>query len=355
LRFDHDLSLSFHFDAGDLHAARLFCGFAAPRHNSAASRMNFSLLALERRWSRLAPNVRGAIWLVFAGFVLISMSSLVKSIGPRIPAAEMLFFRGAVGAVFLLPLLLWYGWRSVATRHPGMHLLRAAFGTASMFGVFYAVTHLPLADATAILFSSPLFATVFAAIILREAVGWRRALATLAGFSGVLVMMRPGGDAIDPAALVAIGAALLTGALAIIIRRLSGKDSPYVIVFWFTIASGLISLPVALAVWVTPTAADLPLLVLIGLLGLVGQTAFTFAFSSGESSAIAPFDYMRLLFAGLFGYIFFAELPDIWSLTGAAVIMTSTFYIMRREARLAKARRAAAAARTVPAQATAGS
>lgn len=299
--------------------------------------------ALRDRWQRLALNVRGAIWLVFAGFTLITMNSLVKSIGPRIPAVEMLFFRGVFGAVFLVPLLLWFGWRSVATKHPGMHLLRTAFGTASMFGVFYAVTHLPLADATAILFSSPLFATVFAAIILGETVGWRRVAATAVGFSGVLVMMRPGAETIEPATFVAIGAALLTGALAIIIRRLSGRDSPYVIIFWFTIAGGLITLFPALAVWVMPQPGDWPLVVLIGFLGLIGQTAFTLAFSSGESSAIAPFDYMRLIFAGLLGYLFFAEVPDVWSLAGAAIIMGSTFYIMRREAKLARARRAAAA------------
>ena len=303
-----------------------------------------SLLAWHGRWSHLPPNLRGALWLVFAGFVLISMNSIVKTMGSRLPAAELLFFRGAFGAAFLIPLVLWRGWRSVATRHPWMHLLRTGFGTASMFGVFYAVTHMPLADATAILFSSPLFATVFAAILLREAVGWRRATATLVGFGGVLVMVRPGAEAIEPAAFVAIGAAMLTGALAIIIRRLSGKDSPYVIIFWFTTVGSLIALPFALAVWVPPLASDWPLLVLIGFLGLIGQTAFTFAFSTGESSAVAPFDYVRLIFAGLFGYLFFAELPDEWSLAGAAIIMTSTFYIMRREARLARERRAAAQA-----------
>lgn len=300
--------------------------------------------ALQDRWSQLPPNLRGALWLVFAGFVLISMNSIVKTMGARLPAAELLFFRGAFGIVFLMPLVLWRGWRSVATRHPWMHLLRTCFGTASMFGVFYAVTHMPLADATAILFSSPLFATVFAALLLREAVGWRRATATLVGFGGVLVMVRPGAEAIEPAAFVAIGAAMLTGALAIIIRRLSGKDSPYVIIFWFTTVGSLIALPFALAVWVPPLASDWPLLVLIGFLGLIGQTAFTFAFSTGESSAVAPFDYVRLIFAGLFGYLFFAELPDHWSLTGAAIIMASTFYIMRREARLARERRAAAQA-----------
>lgn len=302
------------------------------------------IVALQHRWSQLPPNLRGALWLVFAGFVLISMNSIVKTMGSRLPAAELLFFRGAFGIVFLIPLVMWRGWRSVATRYPWMHLLRTCFGTASMFAVFYSVTHMPLADATAILFSSPLFATVFAAVILREAVGWRRATATLAGFAGILVMMRPGAEAFDPVALVAVAGALMTGALAIIIRRLSGKDSPYIIIFWFTTVGSLIALPFALAVWVPPLASDWPLLVLIGFLGLIGQTAFTFAFSTGESSAVAPFDYVRLIFAGLFGYLFFAELPDEWSLTGAAIIMASTFYIMRREARLARERRAAAQA-----------
>ena len=297
---------------------------------------------LHGRWSRLAPNVRGALWLVLAGFVLISMNSLVKSFGARLPAAELLFCRGLFGTMFLLPIVIGRGWRSVATQHPWMHLLRTSFGTASMFGVFYAVTHLPLADATAILFSNPLFATVFAALILRETVGWRRAVATLVGFAGVLVMIRPGAESIAPAALVAIMAAMLTGALAIIIRRLSGKDAPYVIIFWFTTVGSLMALPAALIFWVPPQAGDWPLLVLIGLLGLIGQSAFTFAFSTGESSAVAPFDYLRLILAGVFGYVFFAELPDVWSLTGAAIIMASTFYIMRREARLNRERRAMA-------------
>lgn len=300
------------------------------------------LLSIQLSWSRLAPNLRGALWLVLAGFVLISMNSLVKSFGARLPAAELLFFRGIFGAMFLLPIVAWRGWRSVATQHPWMHLLRTSFGTASMFGVFYAVTHLPLADATAILFSNPLFATVFAAVLLRETVGWQRAVATLAGFGGVLVMIRPGAESIEPAAFVAIGAAMLTGALAIIIRRLSGKDSPYVIIFWFTTVGSLIALPGAMVFWVPPEPGDWPLLVVIGLLGLIGQSAFTFAFSTGESSAVAPFDYLRLIFAGIFGYLFFAELPDIWSLTGAAIIMASTFTIMRREARLNREKRAAA-------------
>ena len=299
------------------------------------------LLSIQQRWLRLAPNVRGALWLILAGLVLITLNSVIKSFAARLPAAELLFFRGLFGTMFLLPIVIGRGWRSVVTRHPKMHLLRSSFGTASMFGVFYAVSHLPLADATAILFSSPLFATVFAALILGEAVGWRRAVATLVGFGGVLVMMRPGAGSIEPASLVAIGAALLTGALAIIIRRLSGKDSPYVIIFWFTTVGSLMILPVALAVWVPPEPGDWPLLVLIGLLGLIGQSAFTFAFSVGESSAVAPFDYLRLIFAGVFGYVFFAELPDIWSLTGAAIIMASTFTIMRNEARLNRERRAA--------------
>lgn len=302
------------------------------------------LLSIQHRWLRLAPNLRGALWLILAGLVLISLNSVIKSFAARLPAAELLFFRGLFGTMFLLPIVIARGWRSVMTQHPKMHLLRSSFGTASMFGVFYAVSHLPLADATAILFSSPLFATVFAALILREVVGWRRAVATLIGFGGVLVMMRPGSGTIEPASLVALGAALLTGALAIIIRRLSGKDSPYVIIFWFTTVGSLMILPVALAVWVPPLPGDWPLLVLIGLLGLLGQSAFTFAFSIGESSAVAPFDYLRLIFAGIFGYVFFSELPDVWSLTGAAIIMASTFTIMRNEARLNRERRAAAQA-----------
>ncbi len=293
---------------------------------------------VSRRFSDLPANVQGAIWIAFAGLILVTMSSMVKALGASFNSFQILFFRCAVGAVFLLPLALRSGFGAYATRRPGLHLGRTLAGIGAMSCFFYALTHLPLAEATAILFSRPLFTTILAVVVLGELVRWRRATATVVGFIGILIMLRPGAAAFESAALVAVFGAMLAGSTAIIIKKLSATEPTVVIVFWFTIGGTVLALIPAILVWRTPTGAEWGLLVLMGLLGLVGQAAMTRAFALGEASAVVSFDYLRLIFAGLIGIVLFAEVPDIWSVTGAAIIIASTIYIVRREIKLAAAK-----------------
>ncbi len=292
-----------------------------------------------RRFSELPGNVRGAIWIAFAGLILMTMSSMVKALGVSFDSFQILFFRCAVGTVFMLPLVLRSGFATFATHRPGLHLGRTLAGIGAMSCFFYALTHLPLAEATAILFSRPLFTTILAVIVLGEVVRWRRASATVVGFIGILVMLRPGAAvAFEPAALVAVLGAIMAGGTAIIIKLLSRTEPTVVIVFWFTTGGTVLALIPAILVWQTPTAAQWGLLVLMGLLGLAGQAAMTRAFALGEASAVVSFDYLRLIYAGLIGIVLFAEVPDIWSITGAAIIIISTLYIIRREIKLAAAK-----------------
>ena len=291
-----------------------------------------------RRFSGLPANVQGAIWIAFAGLILVTMSSMVKALGASFDSFQILFFRCAVGTVFMLPLVLRSGLGTYATRRAGLHLLRTLAGIGAMGCFFYALTHMPLAEATAILFSRPLFTTIGAVIVLGELVRWRRASATVVGFIGILVMLRPAADTFESAALVAVLGAMLAGGTAIIIKKLSRTEPTVVIVFWFTTGGTVLALIPAILVWQTPTGAEWGLLVLMGLLGLVGQAAMTRGFAIGEASAVVSFDYLRLIFAGLIGIVLFAEVPDIWSVTGAAIIITSTLYIIRREIKLAVAK-----------------
>ncbi len=153
-----------------------------------------------RRFSELPANVQGAIWIAFAGLILVTMSSMVKALGASFNSFQILFFRCAVGTVALLPLVLRSGFGTYATRRPGLHLLRTLAGIGAMACFFYALTHMPLAEATAILFSRPLFTTIGAIVVLGELVRWRRASATVVGFIGILVMLRPGAAvAFEPA------------------------------------------------------------------------------------------------------------------------------------------------------------
>ena len=291
-----------------------------------------------RRFSGLPANVQGAIWIAFAGLILVTMSSMVKALGASFDSFQILFFRCAVGAVALLPLALRYGFGTYATRRAGLHVVRTLVGISAMACFFYALTHMALAEATAILFSRPLFTTILAVVVLGEVVRWRRATATVVGFIGILIIVRPGATAFEPAALVAVLGAMLAGATIITIKKLSATEATVVIVFWFTIGGTVLALIPAMLVWRTPTGAEWGLLVLMGLLGLAGQAAMTRGFSLGEASAVVSFDYLRLIFAGLIGIVLFAEVPDIWSVTGAAIIIAGTLYIIRREIKLAAAK-----------------
>jgi drug/metabolite transporter (DMT)-like permease len=169
-------------------------------------------------------------------------------------------------------------------------------------------------------------------------VRWRRWSATVLGFLGVLVMVRPGAATFDPAALVALGDSLSIAFLVVLVKRLPASETALIMLFHFGIVSSLAALPLAVLVWRAPTPTEYGLLIAIGVLGVLAQTCWIRAFRAGEASAVAPFDYTRLIFAAAFGFALFAETLDGWTVAGAAVIVGSTVYIARREAQLAKAR-----------------
>ena len=158
----------------------------------------------------------------------------------------------------------------------------------------------------------------------------------MVGFLGVLVMVRPGAGAFDAAALVALGEALSIAFLIVLIKRLPPSETALTMLFHFGIVSSIASLPLALLAWQTPSWEEYCLLAIIGVLGAAGQVCWIRAFRAGEASAVAPFDYTRLSFAATAGFLLFAEVPDVWTFAGAAVIVASTLYIARREARLAR-------------------
>jgi drug/metabolite transporter (DMT)-like permease len=282
-------------------------------------------------WEELPDNLKGALWILAAAGLLTTMSALIKQVGKDIPAVEMVFFRSIISVILVVPIIMRTGLSAFHTKRPGMHVFRTAFGTLGMFCVFYAFTHLPLAETVAIVFSRPLFAVWLAIIFLGEMVRWRRITAAVVGFAGVLIMVRPGTAAFDPASLFAVTAAITAGSIAVIIKRMSSTESTMTIVLWFSVGSTLITLIPSLFVWVPPKGAEWGYLLLIGVIGTIGQAALTKGFSTGETSFVTPFDYSRLIYATAIGFFFFSEAPDIWSVVGALIIVASGTYIARRE------------------------
>jgi drug/metabolite transporter (DMT)-like permease len=284
-------------------------------------------------WQRLSANHRGALWMIGASLGFTINSALVKLLtAGGLEAFQISFARALFSFAWLVPFLLHNGPGLLRTRHPGLHSLRAFSGAAAMVCGFYAVGHLPLADFTALSFTLPLFVVLLAVLVLGEVVRWRRWLATAVGFAGVLIMVRPGASAFEPAALVALASVLGIAIAVTLVKRLPQGESHVTMLAYFCLMSlALTGIPAWLA-WVAPTAEQWLLLAGVGTLGVGSQAMIIRAYRSGEASFVAPFDYLKLVLAGLIGFVVFSEVPGPWTLLGALVIVGSTFYIARREA-----------------------
>ena len=233
----------------------------------------------------------------------------------------------------MAPVFLRMGTVGLKTSRPGIHGARLIIACIAQVGVYTAVVYLPLADATALAFSRILFTTIVAVIVLREVVSGGRWTATFAGFVGVIIMVRPGGD-IDPIALVAIGGACTFAVANVMIRLMSTTEPPNRILFYYQAGGILVFLPPTVLLWQTPPDLVSWLMALaIGILTAVGMIGFIRGFAVGEASVIGPTEYIRLIFAAGFGLLIFGEVPDGWTITGALIIVACTSFIARMESR----------------------
>lgn len=269
-----------------------------------------------------------------------AMAVVVRLVSVRLHPFEIAFFRSFFGALFALFLLRGRGWQTLRTNRLGFYVMRCAIGTLSMLSAFWAIAHLPLAHAIALSYSSPLFVTIGAVLFLGEVVRLRRWSAVVAGFIGVLVIVRPGTDGFTAASLVALFSAAMTGTVTISIKYLSRSDPADTIVLLTTLLWVPLSLPAALLVWQWPAADLWPWLVLAGALGTTGQYCWTHALKIADASTLAPFSYLQLLIVAALAWMVFGETPDGYTAFGAAIVIGASLYIARREARLAREHRA---------------
>ena len=284
-----------------------------------------------------AARVRRAVGLMVASTILFGLMAVcIRLASQQLHPFEIAFFRNFFGLVAVLPLLFRHGGGLLRTDKLRFYLIRCAIGIVSMMAGFWAIGNLPLAQAIALSYSTPLFVTIGAVFFLGEIVGARRWAAVIVGFLGVLVIVQPGADAFTAGTLVALLAALASANAAISIKWLSRTEHPDAIVVWTTMLWVPMSLLPALAVWETPRGITWLWIVLAGFLGSSAHLIWTRALRLGDASMLTPISFLQIVVVALFGWLLFDETLDRWTVIGASIVFASHVYIARREARLAR-------------------
>ena len=287
--------------------------------------------------ARQRSDMATATLLMLGSTVMFAFMAVVI----RLAAAEMhpfeiAFFRTLFGFLFALPLLFRGGLGLLRTDKFWLYVVRCGLGIVSMLAGFWSLANLPLAQAVALSYSTPLFVTIGAVIFLHEVVRARRWSAVVIGFIGVLVIVRPGVDGFSPGTLVAVSAALFSAIVAISIKFLSRSEHPDTIVIYTTLIWVPLALVPALFFWTWPSPTGWLLVILAGFLGTVGHIFWTRALKLGDASALTSISFAQLPIVATLAWLLFGETLDRWTLIGAGVIFLSTAYITHRETVLAR-------------------
>jgi len=265
-----------------------------------------------------------------------TMGVFIKLSSSQLHPLEVVFFRNFLALFFLTPWIFHQRATVFKSNRKKLYTLRAVFNVVGMAAGFTALTLIPLAEATALSFTAPLFATLGAALILGEVVRQRRIIAIFFGFIGMLIILRPGIEAISPGALLAIANAITIAITVLIVKKLTTTEKPITIVAYMALLQTPMALIPALFYWEWPSLITWTWLFCLAGAGTIGHLMYTKAIQLAEVSQLQPIDFVRLPIIALFGYIVFAEQPGIWVWIGGAVIFLSTAYVTHREAAISK-------------------
>lgn len=285
-------------------------------------------------WSSQTPALRGILLMCLSTVAFSIMHGLVRFVSEVLPPFQIAFFRNIFGLAFLLPLLMRSRFAMLRTKRIGLHALRGVVNVGAMLMFFTALSISPLAKVTALSFTAPIFMAILSVLILGERFRIYRWLAILFGFLGMLIILRPGLVAIDIGALLVTASAALWAVAMVIIKILSRTESSVTIVAYMGIFLGLFSIGPAVWVWQPFGLETLAWMVVIGLFGSIAQMSLSQSLKETDPTALMPFDFLKLVWTALIGAWFFAEVPDIFTWIGAAVIFSSGVFIAIREKRV---------------------
>lgn len=282
--------------------------------------------------------IQGALWAAAAASLHSLVPVAVRLLSGTMEPIQIVFYRNVLGLAFFLVLFSWRGFVFLRTAHFGLHMQRNIANFAGMWLWFAAIASMPIAKAIALHFTEPMFATLLAILILRERPGVLRLAALLAGFAGILIVLRPGAIEIGLPALMVLGSAALYATLPIYTRVLGRTDPPSTTTFYYQAMLTIFAFFPSLLVWVWPTWEDIPALLLLGVAGTAAPYCIIRAVRHAEASLVAPLSFLRLPLTAGFAFVMFGEPTEIWTWLGAAIIFTAAYIATHGEAKALRAR-----------------
>ena len=283
-----------------------------------------------------SPLLRAMAMMLGSTLCFVGMHALVTKVSQDLPPIEVAFFRNLFGFVVLMPALIRSRFSAFRTTKLHLHAIRGGVNSISMMMFFTALAITPLAQATALAYTAPLFMTIGAVFLLGETLRARRIAALVIGFVGALIVLRPGFVPLDLGPILVVSSAVLWAVSMIDIKILSRTDSSLTIATYMLVFVTPITFIAALFVWQTPSWENLFWMFLLGGLGSIGHILFAESFKLADTTVLMPLDFTKMIWAAVIGFLFFGQVPDLWTWIGGTVIFTSATYISYREHQLAR-------------------
>ncbi|MEX2520347.1 MAG: DMT family transporter [Paracoccaceae bacterium] len=289
---------------------------------------------------RSAPHAReenialGVAWMFLTGLLFVVMTGIVRHLGSDLPAAEGAFIRYAVGLLIMAPALIGLFRRPPSRRIWALYCGRGLVHGLGVILWFYAMARIPVAEVTALGYTSPIFVTILAAIFLGERLKARRIVAIVVGLAGVAIILRPGFQEIGAGQWAQICAAPLFAVSFIFAKLLTNSARPGEIVVMLSLGATLTLAPFAFAQWVTPSLHDVLWLSLVAVIATTGHYTLTKAYQCAPITVTQPVTFLQIVWATMVGAVFFGEAVDIFIVIGSAIIVGSAWYIAQREMRM---------------------
>ena len=287
-------------------------------------------------YDKLTPQKRALIFMFLAMFFFTGMSVFIRKSSEQLHIMEVIFLRNLLACFLIIPIMLPSGVHILKMHEPRLFFFRAVVGSVGMVAGFIAFILIPLAQATAISFTTPIFVTIGAAFLLGEIIKFRRIAAIFVGFLGMLVIIQPGAGVMSIGVALAFVSAGAHSVNALLVKKMTIKESPNAIVAWMVILIVPITIVPALFVWEWPSGLTWIYLWSLALFGTLAHMCFTRAFASAEITSLQPIEFIKLPMTALIAWIIFAEVPGAWTWIGGIIIFYSTAYITHREAKLNK-------------------